>query len=61
MLDTELLAEVARQMITSPKIEIGGKTIPVQRTSSQQLRTLVFELNGHEYQAIEQNPDKRSR
>ena len=38
-----------------------GKAIPVRRTSRQQLKTVAFRVGGHEYQAIEQNPEKPSR
>ncbi len=40
---------------------MNGKRIPVRRTSAHRLRTVAFEIEGREYQAIEQNPDKPSR
>ncbi len=61
MLDTELLESVARQMVTSSQVAVDGESVPVKRTSSQRLKTLRFQMNGREYHAIEQNPDKPSR
>lgn len=61
MLDLELMKSVAVQMMSGGKVEIDGQTVPVKRTSSQRLRTLTFEMNGREYQAIEQNAAKPSR
>lgn len=60
-LDLELLATVAAGMMKASRVEIAGKHVPVRRTSSQRLRTLTFMMNGEEYQAIEQNPEKPSR
>jgi hypothetical protein len=37
------------------------KRLSVRRTSGQRLRILAFAVNGHQYQAIEQNPEKPSR
>jgi len=39
----------------------GKKAVKVKRTSSMRLRTVEFEVNGHLFQAIEQNPEKPSR
>src|SRR5581483_2690800 len=61
MLDTKLFADVARQMMTASKVQLGGKTLPVRRSSSQRLRMVAFEMQGREYEAIEQNPEKPSR
>lgn len=60
-LNVDLLSSIAEHLMKSAKVEIEGKPIPVRRTSSQRLRTLAFEINGREYQAIEQNPEKPSR
>ncbi|HXZ43048.1 MAG TPA: hypothetical protein VEG68_20085, partial [Terriglobales bacterium] len=35
--------------------------VPVVRTSYQRLRTVRFDMNGRQYQAIEQNAEKPSR
>jgi hypothetical protein len=61
MLDTELLSSIAQQMISGSSVEVNGKRIPVRRTSANCFRTLAFEMDGGEYQAIEQNPEKPSR
>ena len=61
MLDTALLASVARQMLTGSKVNVNDKDVPVRRTSTHRLKTLSFTMDGREYQAIEQNPEKPSR
>ncbi len=61
MLDAELLKSIAAQLMTSTSLRVDGKSIPVRRTSQQRLRAAAFEVGGHEYQAIEQNPEKPSR
>ncbi len=61
MLDAELLKSIAAQLMTSPSLKVDGKSGPVRRTSQHRLRTAAFKLGDHEYQAIEQNPEKPSR
>jgi hypothetical protein len=61
MLDFELMKSIAQQMMTAKTITVVGQNIPVKLTSSQRLRTLTFEMNGKQYQAIEQNAEKPSR
>ena len=61
MLDAELLESIAAQVMTSAFASIDGKSVPVRRTSTQRLRTVAFNVEGHRYQAIEQNPEKPSR
>jgi len=61
MLDIELMKSVAEQMMGSGKVTIQGKTVAVTRTSYQRLKTVRFDMGGHQYQAIEQNPEKPSR
>jgi len=61
MLDAELLKSLAAQLMTSASVSVDGKSIPVRPTSRQHLRTAAFRVGGHEYQAIEQNPEKPSR
>lgn len=60
-LDHEKLAAVAQQMMTGGVVAVAGKTVKVERTGSQKLRTVRFEMDGREYQMIEQNPEKPSR
>ena len=61
MLDTSLLSSVARQLLSADEVEVGGKRLPVRRTSKQGLRTVTFTMEGRQYAAIEQNPEKPSR
>ena len=58
MLDAELLKSVASQLMTGTSVDVGGKSIPVRRTSRQHLKTAAFSIESHEYEAIEQNPEK---
>jgi hypothetical protein len=43
------------------EVKVGDQTFAVKRTSSHRLRTVTFQIDGREFQAIEQNPDKPSR
>lgn len=61
MLNHEIFSSVARQMKVAKKVEVDGKVFEVKRTSSQRLKTVRFQVDGREYQAIEQNPEKPSR
>ncbi len=61
MLDERVLSSIAKQMMSGAATDVDGKRIPVRRTSSNRLRTVAFAIAGHEYQAIEQNPEKPSR
>ncbi len=61
MLDHAALVAVSEQMMKGTDVEIGGKKYRVSRTGSQGLRTVRFLLDGREYQAIEQNPEKPSQ
>ncbi|HET7208732.1 MAG TPA: hypothetical protein VFI95_19295 [Terriglobales bacterium] len=61
MLDLDLLRSIAPQLRGGTAVEVQGKKLRVGRTSTQRLNTVRFTMNGHEYQAIEQNPDKPSR
>jgi hypothetical protein len=46
MLDTELLASIAQQMMSSDTVDVNGKSVPVSRTSKNRLRTLAFMWEG---------------
>jgi hypothetical protein len=61
MLDHEKLKTISEQMMTGTTVQLDGKKLQVKRTSSQRLKTVTFFLDGREYTAIEQNPDKPSR
>jgi hypothetical protein len=60
MLDLSVLSSVARQLMGGDEVEVGGSRLRVGRTSVRRLRTVTFTLEGREYAAIEQNPDKPS-
>ena len=47
--------------MTKSSVTVEGNSAPVRRTSRQRLKTAAFRVEGHEYQAIEQNPEKPSR
>jgi hypothetical protein len=61
MLDFELMKSVAEQMMAGGKVTINGSNVFVKHTSYQRLKNLRFEMNGRQYQAIEQNSEKPSR
>jgi hypothetical protein len=61
MIDAELLKAIASQLMTKTSVSVEGQSVPVRRTSRQHLKTAAFSVEGHEYQAIEQNPEKPSR
>jgi hypothetical protein len=61
MLNTSLLSSVAKQMMGGDEIELEGRWLPVRRTSRQGLRIVTFTMEGRQYAAIEQNPEKPSR
>ena len=61
MLDTSLLSSVATQIMSGDQVEVEGQPLPVRRTSSGRLRILNFTMQGRQFVAIEQNPDKPSR
>jgi hypothetical protein len=61
MLDAELLASIAQQMMSSNTVDVNGKPVPVRRTSRHRLRTVAFSLDEREYLAVEQNAGKPSR
>ena len=61
MPDTSLLSSVARQLLSADEVEVQGRRLPVRRTSKQGLRTVTFSVEGRQYAAIEQNPEKLSR
>ena len=47
--------------MTSGEVSVGGKNLRVTRTGARQFRTVRFVMDGVEYQAIQQNPEKPSR
>ena len=61
MLDKALLSSIAQQLMSGTTVEVNGVRIPLRWTSAHRFRTVAFEIDGREYQAIEQNPEKPSR
>jgi hypothetical protein len=63
VLDSTLPSSIAPQLMSGSVIEASGKRILVlvRRTSANRLRTASFTMQGRQYTAIEQNPDKPSR
>jgi hypothetical protein len=61
LIDSAQLLKVAEQLMSGKEVEIEGHKFKVARTGSKRLRTVRFELGGHEYQAIEQNAEKPSQ
>src|SRR6516165_1901790 len=61
MIDEEILKSIASQLMTKNSVTVEGNSAPIRRTSTQHLKTAGFSVEGHEYQAIEQNPNKTSR
>ena len=60
MIEVETLKSIATQLMTSTAMSVDGRSIPVRPTSRQHLRTVAFTVGGHEYQVIEQNPERPS-
>ena len=60
-MDRETMKVVAVQLMTTGIVKIDGQTIRVRKTSRHRLRSARFVVEGREYEAIEQNPEKPSR
>ena len=52
---------VAEQLMTAGVVRVAGQTVRVTKTSRHRLRTARFAVDGRDYEAIEQNPEKPSR
>ena len=61
MLDLALMRSIACQMMEQDGIRVDNTIQDVGHSRYQRLRTVTFQMNGHDYQAIEQNADKPSR
>lgn len=60
-MNEEVFKSVAEQMMSGTTVELDAKKIAVKRTSSQRLKMVSFTVDGEEFTAIEQNPEKPSR
>jgi hypothetical protein len=47
--------------MSGKEVLVGERTSPVTRTGTNRFRTVRFVVEGKEYQAIEQNPEKPSQ
>jgi len=61
MLDSALMQTVATQLLGADVVKVGDETLDVQRVGRGRFRSVRFRMNGKNYQAIEQNPEKPSR
>ena len=59
--DAQALKSVAVQLMAGGAVVLEGQAARVAKTSRQRLKTARFQMNGREYEAIEQNPEKPSR
>ena len=55
------LGSVAAQLMNTDHVLLDGQNLPVQRVGRGRLRMVTFRLNGRNFEAIEQNPEKPSR
>lgn len=62
-LDTGFMSAIATQMMAGSGewVAAGCRRLRVGRIGAQGLRSVKFDMNGAEYLAIEQNPQKPSR
>src|SRR5438105_15848369 len=61
MLNHAVLHPVDKQLLNNAEIDLDGKISRLTRTSSQHLLTTPSEMDGRQFQAIEQNATKPSR
>jgi hypothetical protein len=59
-LDTELMREVAEQLMGEGDVSAGKRKLKVEWVGHLRLRMARFQMGGREFQAIEQNPEKPS-
>ena len=60
-LDHDGMRSVAAQLESSSTVEIDGRHYPVSSTVKNHLKNVKFQVGGHPYEAVEQNPEKDSR
>jgi hypothetical protein len=60
-MDEDLMKSVAEQLMRGEAIVVPGQEVRSGRTSRNRLKTARFTMEGREYEAIEQNPEKPSR
>jgi hypothetical protein len=60
-IDRGLMKSVASQLMGTGAVKIEGQNVRVRKTSQRGLKTVRFQMDGREFEAIEQNPEKPSR
>jgi len=58
--DTDLMQAVAEQLMGGSTVTTAAQNLEIDRVGKKRLRMARFDMNGREYQAIEQNPEKPS-
>ncbi len=59
-LDSHRMQVIAEQLMGGASVTAADQNLKVERVGKKRLRMARFEMNGREYQAIEQNPEKPS-
>jgi hypothetical protein len=57
----KVLQSVAMQLMNDDQVAVDDKKLRIKLVGSGRLRMVQFQLNGREFEAIEQNRDKPSR
>ena len=61
-LEAALCAVFGQVMVQNSRtVTVSGATFPVRTTAKQKLRQIDFRFEGHEFRALEQNPNTKSR
>lgn len=58
--DTDVMQAVAEQLMGGSTVTTAAQKLKIDRVGKKRLRMARFEMNGREYEAIEQNPEKPS-
>ena len=59
--EQQILQSVAAQLMNADAVILNDQKLRIKRVGSGRLRIVSFQLNGREYEAIEQNRNKPSR
>jgi hypothetical protein len=59
--EQKILQSVALQLIDRDEVELDAQQLRVKRVGGERLRMVRFQVNGREYDAIEQSQKKSSR
>src|SRR5512143_3745931 len=58
--DSDRMQVIAEQLMGGASATAAGQELQVERVGKKRFRMARFEMNGREYQAIEQNPERPS-